>query len=205
MLLIGIAGGSGAGKTTVVKNILSAYGGLNNQISVILQDSYYKDNSHLPLEERKKLNYDHPDSIEFEFLIEHLDLLKQGKAIEIPTYSYITCTRIDKTITLVPPQACLIVEGILVLAYKKLRDLFDIKVFIDVPEDERLVRIIKRDIKEKERTIDETLERYFKTVKPMHLQFIEPSKYYADIIIPQGGKNSVAIDFLVTVIKSKSE
>ena len=199
MLIIGIAGGTGSGKTTVVKEITKLL--TNSQIIVIPQDSYYKDNSHLPIEERLELNFDHPDSIDFKLLVRHLRELRSGKAIEQPVYSYLTCSRSATETVRVEPAQVIIVEGILIFTCPELRNCLDIKVFVDADADDRLGRVIKRDNLERGRTIDKVLERYEKTVKPMHLQFIEPSKRYADIIIPQGGHNQVAIDILLASIE----
>lgn len=199
MLIIGIAGGTGSGKTTVVKEITKLL--TNSQVVVIPQDSYYKDNSHLPIEERLELNFDHPDSIDFKFLVRHLRELRSGKAIEQPVYSYLTCSRSATETVRVEPTQVIIVEGILIFTCPELRNCLDIKVFVDADADDRLGRVIKRDNLERGRTIDKVLERYEKTVKPMHLQFIEPSKRYADIIIPQGGHNQVAIDILLASIE----
>ena len=198
MLVIGIAGGTGSGKTTVVKKLVEQLP--KGEVAVLSQDSYYKDNSSMPLEERQKINFDHPNSIEFELLIDHLKKLKQNKSIEEPKYSYLTCTR-DKETKTIEPHEVVIVEGILVLTNKALRDLFDIKIFVYADDDDRLGRVIERDIIERGRTVKKVLERYSKSVKPMHLQFIEPSKSYADIIIPQGGHNKVAIEMLSTIIE----
>ncbi len=199
MLIIGIAGGTGSGKTTVVKEITKLL--TNSQVVVIPQDSYYKDNSHLPIEERLELNFDHPDSIDFKLLVRHLRELRSGKAIEQPVYSYLTCSRSATETVRVEPAQVIIVEGILIFTCPELRNCLDIKVFVDADADDRLGRVIKRDNLERGRTIDKVLERYEKTVKPMHLQFIEPSKRYADIIIPQGGHNQVAIDILLASIE----
>lgn len=200
MFVIGIAGGTGSGKTTVVKKILSQLN--KNQVSFLAQDSYYKDNSHLPLEERQKMNFDHPESIEFDLLCKHIELLKQQHSVEQPTYSYLTCTRQEETIH-VDPKPVIIVEGILIYTYKPLVDLIDIKVFVDADADDRLSRVIHRDMSERGRTAEMVLDRYEKTVKPMHLQFIEPSKRYADIIVPQGGMNDIAIGVLLNTIEKK--
>jgi uridine kinase len=200
MLVIGIAGGSGSGKTTVVKKIMSDFP--KGSVSVISQDSYYKDNGHLTAEERAKINFDHPSSIEFPLLIKHLDALKKGKDIEMPIYSYLTCARAKETIP-VEPKKVIIVEGILLFTNPKLLERFNIRVFVDADPDERLIRIIRRDIEERGRSFSEVLNHYEKWVKPMHLQFIEPSKRHADIIIPQGGKNHIAIDILCSKIKMK--
>ena len=199
MLIIGIAGGTGSGKTTVVKEITKLLS--DSEIVVIPQDSYYKDNSHLPLEERLELNFDHPESIDFKLLVKQIKDLKANKAIEQPIYSYLTCSRSSTETVHVEPAHIFIVEGILIFTCAELRNVLDIKVFVDADADDRLGRVITRDNIERGRTIDKVLERYEKTVKPMHLQFIEPSKRYADIIIPQGGHNKVAIDILLATIE----
>ncbi|MBO7203381.1 MAG: uridine kinase [Bacteroidales bacterium] len=198
MLIIGIAGGTGSGKSTVVRKISENFKG--SEIVVIPQDSYYKDNSHLPLEERLKLNFDHPESIDFELLIEHLQQLREGKSVEQPTYSYITCTRGEETVKVEPAQI-IIIEGILIFTNSELRKLLDILVYVDADPDDRLVRVISRDIIERGKSVENVLERYEKTVKPMHLQFIEPTKRYADLILPQGGHNKVGIDILIATIE----
>ncbi len=202
MLIIGIAGGSGSGKTTVVKKIIE--GLPNDSVSVISQDSYYKDLRRLPAEERAKINFDHPSSIEFDLLIKQVDELIKSHIIEKPIYSYLTCTRANDTET-VEPRKVIIVEGILIFTNEKLRERFNIKIFVDADQDDRLMRIIYRDLIERGRSVQNVLEHYDKFVKPMHLQFIEPTKRYADIIIPQGGKNHVAIDILTSKIKMNLE
>lgn len=198
MLIIGIAGGTGSGKTTVVNRIIELLP--QGEVVVIPQDSYYKDNSHLPLEQRQEMNFDHPESIEFELLVEHIGKLKKGEPIEQPIYSYLTCTRAKETVP-IQPRHVIIVEGILIFSCDELRKLMDIKVFVDADADDRLSRVIARDIVERGRSVNKVLERYEKTVKPMHLQFIEPTKRYADIIVPQGGNNSVAINILTSIIE----
>ena len=198
MLIIGIAGGSGSGKTTVVKAITQQ---LKERVVVIPQDSYYKDSSHLPPEERQKVNFDHPDSIDFELLNRHLKELKEGKSIEQPVYSYITCSRSKTETITVDPAEVIIIEGILIFTCKHLREQMDIKIFVDADDDDRLMRVMARDIIERGKTVESVIERYTKTVKPMYLQFIEPSKRYADIIIPQGGHNKVAIDVISATIE----
>jgi uridine kinase len=198
MLIVGIAGGTGSGKTTVVKRIIECLP--PGEVVVIPQDSYYRDSSHLPLEQRQEMNFDHPSSIEFELLIDHISTLKQGKQINQPIYSYLTCTRSKETIT-IAPRDVVIVEGILIFTNAELRDLMDIKIYVDADADDRLSRVILRDIVERGRSVNKVLDRYEKTVKPMHLQFIEPTKRYADIIVPQGGNNSVAINILTSIIE----
>lgn len=200
MLVIGIAGGTGCGKTTVVKRIVDALP--EGSVAVLSQDSYYRDRSDIPLEERKELNFDHPDAIEFELLASDIRSLKEGSEIQQPTYSYITCTRGEETVT-VSPRKVIIVEGILVLQSHELRPLLDIKIYVDTDDDDRLSRVIRRDIIERGRTATDVLDRYEKTVKPMHREFIEPSRRHADIIVPNYGDPAVAINILLTVIEKK--
>ncbi|HEC42030.1 MAG TPA: uridine kinase [Bacteroides sp.] len=202
MLVVGIAGGSGSGKTTVVKRIMERLP--ENDVAILPQDAYYYDNSQLDLAARQEVNFDHPDSLEFPLIINHIDKLRSGKNIERPVYTYITCTRSDETINM-QPRKVIILEGILIFTHAALRDIIDIKVFVDADADDRLGRIISRDIQERGRSVNKVLDRYEKTVKPMHLQFIEPSKRYADIIVPQGGNNLVAIDILSATILKKLE
>ena len=199
MLIIGIAGGTGSGKSTVVQKIKDLL--RDNSVVVIPQDSYYKDNSHLPLSERQELNFDHPESIDFELLIDHLDKLRNGIAVDMPVYSYITCSRSKTERIRVNPAHVIIVEGILIFTDEDLRKRFDIMVYVDADADDRLLRVIMRDIRERGKSVEKVMERYEKTVKPMHLQFIEPSKRYADIIVPLGGHNDVAIDILLASIE----
>lgn len=198
MLIVGIAGGTGSGKTTVVRKLIEMLP--QEKVAILPQDSYYKDNQDIPLEERQKINFDHPDSVEFTLLIEHLKMLKQGRSIEMPIYSYLTCLRAKETITVAPADV-VVIEGILILTDPGLRDMLDIKVFVDADADDRLGRVIQRDIVERGRSVLAVLERYHDTVKPSHLQFIEPSKRYADIIIPRGGDNLVGIEVLKTIIE----
>ncbi len=200
MLIIGIAGGTGSGKTTVVNKIVSGFP--EGEVVVIPQDSYYKDSSHIPVEERSKINFDEPASIEWTLLVKHLEELRQGKSIEMPTYSYLTCTRQRETIP-VKPCDVVIIEGILVLNDKKLRDMMDVKVFVDADPDDRLIRVIARDCIERGRTPMMVIDRYQEVLKPMHQQYIEPSKQYADIIVPQGGNNTVAINLLTDYIEGQ--
>ncbi len=199
MLIIGIAGGSGSGKSTVVKQVIKYLP--KDAVTVIPQDAYYKDNGHKSAEERGKINFDHPSSIEWNLLIRQLEILKSDTSIEMPMYSYVTCARSKETIT-VNPSKVIIVEGILILSNPRLRKKMDIKVFVDADGDDRLMRIIWRDIEERGRSFQQVLEHYGSFVKPMHLQFIEPTKRYADIIVPQGGQNKVAIDILSSRIKT---
>lgn len=203
MLIIGIAGGTGSGKTTVVQKITGLL--KKEEVVVIPQDSYYKDNSHLSMEERQEQNFDHPDSVDFDLLIRHLTELKQGRSIEQPVYSYITCSRSGTETVHVDPAHIIIVEGILIFTCPELRKMLDIRIFVDADADDRLSRVISRDIVERGKSVEKVLSRYEKTVKPMHLQFIEPSKRYADIIVPQGGHNRVAVDILMAAIEKALE
>ena len=203
MLIIGIAGGSGSGKTTVVREITRRMHP-QERVTVIPQDSYYKDQGHLSMEERQALNFDHPDSIDWDLLVAQLRELKAGRAIDQPTYSYITCTRQAETVH-VEPSDIIIVEGILIFTCKELMDELDIKVFVDADDDDRLMRVITRDIVERGKNVEWVIDRYTKTVKPMYLQFIAPSKRYADIIVPQGGHNKVAINVLLSGIRKMAK
>lgn len=200
MIIIGIAGGTGSGKTTVVKKIMETIP--SGSVAVLGQDSYYKDNSHLSFEERQKINYDHPRAIDFDLLIQHIKDLKNGKPIHEPVYSYLTHARTEDYVV-IHPKDVVIVEGILVFTNEDLRDLCDIKIFVHADADERLIRRMKRDITERGRDIQEVLSRYESMLKPMHNQFIEPTMKYADIIVPVGGDNVVAIDVLASMIKDK--
>jgi len=200
MLIIGIAGGTGSGKTTVVNQIMNEL--QHDQVDVIYQDSYYMDTTHLAFEERKLINFDHPKSIDFDLLLEHLTSLKAGVPVEQPIYSFKDHNRTGRTVTTLPRKV-MIVEGILILAHKEVRDMFDIKLFVHADSDERLIRRLKRDIQERGRDLDEVLNRYQTTLKPMHQQFIEPTKEFADIIIPYNKYNSVAINIVQSVIKER--
>ena len=199
MLIIGIAGGTGSGKSTVVRRIIESLP--KDEVAVIPQDCYYKDNHHIPLEERLKMNYDEPASIEWTLLVDQLKKLKEGKAIEMPTYDFITCSRLKETIH-IEPRDVVVVEGILVLTDKELRDMMDVRVFVDADADERLIRVIHRDCIERNRTPQMVIDRYQDMLKPMHELYIEPSKRYADLIVPQGGHNKVAIKLLTDYIRS---
>lgn len=200
MLIIGIAGGTGCGKTTVVNQIMNEFP--KEEVGLISQDSYYNDLSHLTIEERKKTNFDHPSAIDFDLLVEHLELLKSGKSIEQPVYSFMECNRTKETIA-TQPRKVVLVEGILILTNPKIRDMFDIKIYVHADSDERLIRRLKRDTAERGWSLDETLDCYQNTLKPMHDQFIEPTKEYADIIIPNNKYNTVAIDIVRTIINDK--
>ncbi|NNE31988.1 MAG: uridine kinase [Winogradskyella sp.] len=200
MLIIGIAGGTGCGKTTVVNTILNELP--EGEVGVISQDSYYKDTSHLSYDERVKINFDHPRSIDFDLLVNHLKLLKEGQSIDQPVYSFVKHNRTGDTIS-TKPRKVMIVEGILILTNPEVRELFDIKIFVHADSDERLIRRLKRDISERGRDLDEVLNRYQTTLKPMHQQFIEPMKEYADMIIPNNKYNTVAVDIVKTIINER--
>ena len=199
MLVIGIAGGSGSGKTTVVKAITDKLS--EDKVVVIPQDSYYKDSSDLSDEEKRNHNFDHPDAIEWDLLCEQLKALKEGKSVEQPIYSFISCTRSKTETKHVEPAEIIIIEGILILTCPELRDQMDIKIFVDADDDDRLMRVMERDISERGKDVHWVIERYSRTVKPMYLQFIEPSKRYADIIFPEGGRNLVAIDVITAMVE----
>jgi uridine kinase len=200
MLIIGIAGGTGSGKTTVVHQIMNELP--DTEVGVISQDSYYKETSNLSFDERALINFDHPRAIDFELLVKHLKALKAGETIDQPVYSFIQHNRTDDTIS-THPRKVMIIEGILILTNPELRELFDIKIYVHADSDERLIRRLKRDISERGRDIDEVLNRYQTTLKPMHEQFIEPSKAFADIIIPNDKYNTVAIDVVRAVINQR--
>lgn len=200
MLIIGIAGGTGSGKTTVVNKIINSLP--QGEVAVMPQDSYYKVSSHIPPEQRSKINFDEPAAIEWTLLEKHLKELKEGHTIQMPTYSYLTCTRQEETVE-VRPADVVIVEGILVLTDPTIRNMLDIKVFVDADPDDRLIRVIARDCIERGRTPEIVINRYQDVLKPMHCQYIEPSKRYADLIVPQGGSNTVAINLLTDYIESR--
>lgn len=198
MYIIGIAGGTASGKTSVVRKIYESLP--CERVALIPQDSYYNDNTGLPMEERHKINFDHPDAFDWLLLSKHIAMLREGKSIEQPTYSYLTCTRQPQTIH-IEPREVIIIEGILALCDKNLRNMMDLKIFVDADPDERLIRVIQRDVVERGRTAQAVMERYTHVLKPMHQQFIEPCKRYADLIVPEGGNNQVAIDILTMYIK----
>jgi uridine kinase len=197
-LVIGVAGGSGSGKTTVVRRIIESIG--DDQVTVLEHDRYYRDRNDLRLEERAALNYDHPDSLETDLLVRHLHELRAGRPVQMPQYDFARHARKSDTMTAQPRKA-IIVEGILIFADAPLRALMDVKVFVDADDDTRFIRRLQRDIAERGRTVSSVIEQYLGTVKPMHLEFVEPSKRYADIIIPVGGHNTVAIDVLLTLMR----
>jgi uridine kinase len=197
-IIVGVAGGTGSGKTTVSQAILDRVG--RDRIAYLQHDSYYRDRSHVPLEERAKANFDHPDALESELLAQHLASLKTGQAVEVPVYDFTTHTRETRTVT-VAPRKVILVEGILIFAERALRELMDIKVFVDTDADIRFIRRLQRDITERGRTVGSVIRQYTETVRPMHLEFVEPSKRYADVIIPEGGFNLTAIDMIVARVK----
>lgn len=198
MIIIGIAGGTGSGKTTVVKSIVESLKA--DEVAILPLDSYYKDSSHVPVEERQNINFDHPNAFDWKLLSEHVEMLREGKAIEQPIYSYLTCTRQAETVH-VEPRKVVIIEGILALSDKRLCRQMDLKIFVDADPDERLIRAIQRDVMERGRTAEAVMDRYVKVLKPMHLEFIEPAKRYADLIVPQGGHNRKAIEILKMYIE----
>ncbi len=198
MITIGIAGGTGSGKTTVVRKIVNSLA--PGEVVLLPQDSYYKDSSHVPAELRQQINFDHPDAFDWPLLLQHIQMLKEGKSIEQPVYHYQTSSRLAETIH-VEPRPVIIIEGILALCDPGLRNMMDLKIFVDADPDERLIRVIQRDVVERGRTAEAVMERYTRVLKPMHQQFIEPTKRYADLIIPEGGSNEIAIHILKMYIE----
>jgi uridine kinase len=198
-IIIGVAGGTGSGKTTVSESILDRVG--QDRIAYIQQDSYYRDLSHLPHEERVRVNFDHPDALETDLLIRHLRALRCGQAVEVPTYDFTRYTRTSQT-RKVEPRRVILVEGILIFAEKALRDLFDVRIFVDTDADIRFIRRLQRDLNERGRSTESVVRQYLDTVRPMHLEFVEPSKRYADVIVPEGGFNTVALDMIVARIEA---
>ena len=197
-IVIGVAGGSGSGKTTVVRRIIDSIG--HEQVAVLDHDRYYRDRNDLRLEERAALNYDHPDALETDLMVQHVLELKAGRAVQVPTYDFTRYSRLDARET-VPARRAIIVEGILIFTDAALRGLMDIKVFVDTDADTRFIRRLTRDVADRGRTMESVIDQYQSTVKPMHLEFVEPSKRYADVILPQGGHNAVAVDLLLALIR----
>ena len=197
-IIIGIAGGTGSGKSTLADNIRKEFA---NNITMLSHDYYYKSNSHISFDERKKLNYDHPDAFDTDLLIEHLNKLKKGEVIYRPNYSFVTHLREEQTVEVVPKKVILL-DGILIFENKELRDMMDIKIFVDTDADIRFIRRLVRDVSDRGRTLESVIEQYTTTVKPMHEQFVEPSKKYADIIVPEGGYNHVALNMIIEKIRS---
>ena len=198
MIIIGISGGTGSGKTTVVRKIVNSLA--PGEVVLLPQDSYYKDSSHVPAELRQQINFDHPDAFDWPLLLQHIQMLKEGKSIEQPVYHYQTSSRLAETIH-VEPRPVIIIEGILALCDPDLRNMMDLKIFVDADPDKRLIRVIQRDVVERGRTAEAVMERYTRVLKPMHQQFIEPTKRYADLIIPEGGSNEIAIHILKMYIE----
>lgn len=198
MIIIGIAGGTGSGKTTVVRKIQEYF--KPGEVVIIPQDSYYKDSSHIPVEKRQNINFDHPNAFDWDLLSKHIAMLKDNQSVEQPTYSYLTCTRQPETIH-IEPRKVIIIEGILALCDPALRELMDLKIFVDADPDDRLIRVIRRDVIERGRTSEAVIDRYERVLKPMHMEFIEPTKRHADVIIPQGGHNQKAINMLQLFIR----
>ena len=198
MIIIGIDGGTGSGKTTVVRKIVNSLA--PGEVVLLPQDSYYKDSSHVPAELRQQINFDHPDAFDWPLLLQHIQMLKEGKSIEQPVYHYQTSSRLAETIH-VEPRPVIIIKGILALCDPDLRNMMDLKIFVDADPDERLIRVIQRDVVERGRTAEAVMERYTRVLKPMHQQFIEPTKRYADLIIPEGGSNEIAIHILKMYIE----
>lgn len=197
--IVGVSGGTGSGKTTIVQQVINSLG--SNDIAVIQHDSYYLDRGHLPINERERINYDHPDALETDLLTRHLQDLCSEHPVEIPIYDFVTHTRKGVT-RAVFPKKVIIVEGILIFVDAKLRELINIKVFVDTDADTRFIRRLERDTTERGRTVQSVVQQYLGTVKPMHLEFVEPTKQYADIVIPGGGYNSIAVDMLITKVSS---
>jgi uridine kinase len=199
-MIIGICGGTGSGKTTIARAIVGSVGESN--VVLVEQDSYYRNLADMPLDERHQANFDHPDSIDSDMLVNHLVRLKQGLSVEMPLYDFKTHTRSDK-IEVIAPKPVVIVEGILIFAEARVLDLLDVRVFVDTPDDIRLMRRLKRDINERGRSFERTLEQYERTIRPMHFEFVEPSKRHADIIIPEGGQTNVSVDLLCGLVRDK--
>lgn len=199
-MIIGICGGTGSGKTTIARAIVEAVGALN--VVLVEQDSYYRNLSDMPLDERHQANFDHPDSLDSDMLVNHLKRLKQGEKVEMPLYDFKTHTRSDK-IEVIEPKPVVIVEGILIFAEARVLDLLDVRVYVDTPDDVRLMRRLRRDFTERGRTFERTLEQYERTIRPMHFEFVEPSKRHADIIIPEGAQMGVSVEFLCSLVREK--
>ena len=199
-MFIGICGGTGSGKTTIARSIVDAVGRKN--VVLVEQDSYYRNLADMPLDERHQANFDHPDSIDSDMLVNHLIRLKQGLSVEMPLYDFVTHTRSDD-IEVIKPKPVVIIEGILIFAEPRVLDLLDVRVFVDTPDDVRLMRRLRRDITERGRTFERTLEQYERTIRPMHFEFVEPSKRHADIIIPEGSNTGVTVEFLCSMVREK--
>ncbi len=198
-VIVGVAGGTGSGKTTVVREIFNKLG--PTDVTVITHDSYYKDRSHMSMDERAKVNYDHPDALDTPLLVEHIKQLQQGLAVDVPIYDFSQHVRRHEHVHMTPGKV-VVVEGILILADEQLRNLFDIKIFVDTDADIRFIRRMERDILERARTRESVVKQYMESVRPMHIQFVEPSKQYADVIVPEGGHNTVAVDMIITKVQA---
>jgi uridine kinase len=199
-MIIGICGGTGSGKTTIARSIVETVGA--ERVVLVEQDSYYRNLSDMPLDERHQANFDHPDAIDSDMLVNHILRLKQGLVVEMPLYDFVTHTRSDR-IEIIEPKPVVIVEGILIFAEPRVLNLLDVRVFVDTPDDIRLMRRLRRDIKERGRTFERTLEQYERTIRPMHFEFVEPSKRHADVIIPEGGQQDISIKFLCSLVREK--
>ncbi len=199
-MIIGICGGTGSGKTTIARAIVETVGA--ERVVLVEQDSYYRNLSDMPLDERHQANFDHPDSIDSDMLVNHIKRLKQGQTVEMPLYDFVTHTRSDK-IEMIEPKAVVIVEGILIFSEPRVLDLLDVRVFVDTPDDVRLMRRLRRDITERGRTFERTMEQYERTIRPMHFEFVEPSKRHADIIIPEGSNTGITVEFLCSMVREK--
>lgn len=201
-VIVGVAGGTASGKTTIFEAILDRVG--RDNVAFIQHDAYYRDLSHLPLKERRRINFDHPDALESDLLVRHLDVLGRGEAVQIPEYDFSTYVRLEQT-RRVEPRPVVLVEGILIFVERRLRDRFDIKIYVDADADLRFIRRLQRDIAERRRTMESVISQYLSTVRPMHLEFVESSKRYADVIIPKGGYNTIAIDMVATKVLAMLE
>ncbi|MFN6962590.1 MAG: uridine kinase [Pyrinomonadaceae bacterium] len=199
-MIIGICGGTGSGKTTIARSIVEAIGA--DRVVLVEQDSYYRDLADMPLDERHQANFDHPDSIDSDMMVNHLKRLKQGQKVEMPLYDFVTHTRSDR-IVVIEPRPVVIVEGILIFAEPRVLDLLDIRIFVDTPDDVRLIRRLRRDFTERGRTFERTLEQYERTIRPMHFEFVEPSKRHADVIVPEGSQTGITVDLLCSLIREK--
>lgn len=199
-MIIGICGGTGSGKTTIARKIVEAVG--HERVVLVEQDSYYRNLADMPLDERHQANFDHPDSIDSDMLVNHLMRLKQGLKVEMPLYDFKTHTRSDQ-IEIIPPKPVVIVEGILIFAEPRVLDLLDMRVYVDTPDDVRFIRRLRRDIAERGRTVDSVIDQYYRTVRPMHFEFVEPSKRHADIIIPEGSNSNITVDLLCSMVREK--
>jgi uridine kinase len=199
-MIIGICGGTGSGKTTIARSIVDSVG--PGRVVLVEQDSYYRNLADMPLDERHQANFDHPDSIDSDMLVNHIIRLKQGLTVEMPLYDFVTHTRSDR-IEIIQPRPVVIVEGILIFAEPRVLDLLDLRIFVDTPDDVRLMRRLRRDINERGRTFERTLEQYDRTIRPMHFEFVEPSKRHADIIIPEGANTGITIEFLCSMVREK--